>query len=51
LILKGKAHKVIAKYDKRADVENLVGEAKREGLDAIPSSKLLSQISLQRPPN
>jgi len=26
-------------YDKRADVENLVGEAKREGLDAIPSSK------------
>ena len=37
--LTGKAHKVIAKYDKRADVENLVGEAKREGLDAIPSSK------------
>jgi hypothetical protein len=34
-----KAHKVIAKYDKRADVENLVGEAKREGLDAIPSAK------------
>jgi hypothetical protein len=34
-----KPHKVIAKYDKRADVENLVGEAKREGLDAIPSSK------------
>jgi len=37
--LTGKAHKVIAKYDKRADVENLVGEAKREGLDAIPSGK------------
>jgi hypothetical protein len=37
--LKGKAHHVIAEYDKRADVENLVGEAKREGLDAIPSSK------------
>lgn len=37
--LTGKAHHVIAKYDKRADVENLVGEAKREGLDAIPSSK------------
>ena len=37
--LKGKAHKVIAKYDKRADVENLIGEAKREGLDAIPSAK------------
>ena len=26
-------------YDKRADVENLVGESKREGLDAIPSSR------------
>lgn len=37
--LKDKAHKVIAKYDKRADVENLIGEAKREGLDAIPSAK------------
>jgi hypothetical protein len=37
--LNGKAHNVIAEYDKRADVENLVGEAKREGLDAIPSSK------------
>lgn len=35
----GETHKVIAEYDKRADVENLVGEAKREGLDAIPSSK------------
>jgi hypothetical protein len=30
---------VIVEYDKRADVENLVGEAKREGLDAIPSSR------------
>jgi len=37
--LGGKAHKIIAEYDKRADVENLVGEAKREGLDAIPSAK------------
>jgi hypothetical protein len=37
--LTGKAHKVIADYDKRADVENLVGEAKREGLDMIPSAK------------
>ena len=37
--LKDKAHKVIAEYDKRADVENLIGEAKREGLDAIPSAK------------
>ena len=37
--LGGKAHKIIAEYDKRADVENLVGEAKREGLDAIPSAR------------
>ena len=37
--LSSKPHKVIAEYDKRADVENLVGEAKREGLDAIPSAK------------
>lgn len=36
---KGQAHKVIALYDKRADVENLIGESKREGLEAIPSSK------------
>jgi hypothetical protein len=37
--LAGKAHHVITEYDKRADVENLVGEAKREGLDMIPSAK------------
>jgi len=37
--LAGKAHEVIAQYDNRADVENLVGEAKREGLDMIPSAK------------
>ena len=37
--LPGKAHHVIVEYDKRADVENLIGEAKREGLDAIPSGK------------
>lgn len=37
--LNGKAHEVIETYDKRADVENLVGEAKREGLDAIPSGR------------
>ena len=37
--LGAKPHKVISEYDKRADVENLVGEAKREGLDAIPSAK------------
>ena len=37
--LAGKAHEVIFEYDKRADVENLVGEAKREGLEMIPSAK------------
>ena len=37
--LTGKAHDVISEYDKRADVENLVGEAKREGLEMIPSAK------------
>jgi hypothetical protein len=37
--LRGKPHKIIAEYDKRADVENLVGESKREGLEAIPSAK------------
>jgi Transposase DDE domain group 1 len=33
------AHEVINRYDKRAGVENLVGEAKYEGLEAIPSAK------------
>jgi len=37
--LRRSAHKVTKEYDKRADVENLVGESKREGLDAIPSSR------------
>jgi hypothetical protein len=37
--LAGPAHQLIAEYDKRANVENLVGEAKREGLDMIPSAK------------
>ena len=37
--LAGKAHQVVVEYDKRADVENLVGEAKREGLDMIPSAR------------
>lgn len=41
----GPAHKVIAEYDKRADVENLVGEAKREGLEAIPSSRFKSNYA------
>jgi hypothetical protein len=37
--LSASAHEVIGQYDKRADVENLVGEAKREGLGAVPSAK------------
>jgi hypothetical protein len=37
--LAGKAHEAISEYDQRADVENLVGEAKREGLEMIPSAK------------
>jgi len=37
--LSGPAHEVVGQYDKRADVENLVGEAKREGLEAIPSAR------------
>jgi len=37
--LSGKAHEVIAEYDYRANVENLVGEAKREDLDLVPSVK------------
>jgi len=43
--LAGKAHHVITEYDKRADVENLVGEAKREGLDMIPSTKFKSNYA------
>ena len=33
------AHKVIEEYGQRADCENLIGEAKREGSEAIPSRK------------
>jgi len=33
------AHTVIEEYDQRADCENLIGEANREGLEAIPSRK------------
>ena len=43
--LAGAAHQVIDEYDKRADVENLVGEAKREGLDMIPSAKFKSNYA------
>ena len=35
----GRPHRVIADYDLRADAENLIGEAQREGLLAIPSKK------------
>jgi len=37
--LRGKAHELIERYDKRADAENLIGEVKQEGLAAIPSGK------------
>ena len=37
--LKVKLPKIISQYDKRADAENLIREAKREGLDAIASAK------------
>ena len=40
-----KSHRVIDEYDKRADAENLIGEAKREGLAAIPSSKFASNYA------
>ena len=43
--LSGKAYRIIVQYDKRADVENLVGEAKREGLDMIPSAKFKSNYA------
>jgi len=36
---RGRPHKVIANYDQRADVENLIGEAQQEGVLAIPSRK------------
>jgi hypothetical protein len=37
-----KVHGVINKYDKRADVENLIGESQDEGILAIPSKRFLS---------
>lgn len=36
---KGKPHQVIDDYDQRADAENLIGEAQREGVLAIPSKR------------
>lgn len=35
----GRPHRVIANYDDRAGVENLIGEAQREGVLAIPSKR------------
>ena len=43
--LSGPAHRVIEEYDQRADVENLVGEAKREGIDMLPSAKFKSNYA------
>jgi hypothetical protein len=43
--LSKKTHKVIAEYDKRADCENLIGEANREGLAAIPSSRFANNYA------
>jgi len=37
-----KAHQVVQEYDGRAGAETLIGEAKREGLAAIPSKKFQS---------
>jgi hypothetical protein len=36
---KGRPHRVVAHYDQRADAENLIGEAQREGVLAIPSKR------------
>ena len=47
--LTAKAHQVVGQYDKRADVENLVGEAKREGMGAIPSSKFKNNYAFSNP--
>ena len=40
--LRSKAHQVVEEYDGRAGAETLIGEAKREGLAAIPSKKFQS---------
>jgi hypothetical protein len=42
--LTGAAHKVIDEYDDRAGAEPLIGEAKREGLAAIPSKHFQSNM-------
>ena len=42
--LKNRPHKVIKNYDKRADVENCIEEAQREGILSIPSKRFLSNM-------
>ena len=39
-----KPHKVIKNYDKRADVENCIEEAQKEGILSIPSKRFLSNM-------
>lgn len=41
---KGPAHNLIAEYDNRAACETLIGEAKREGLCAIPSKRFRNNM-------
>lgn len=36
---RARPHRIIDAYDRRADVENLIGEAQREGVLAIPSKR------------
>ena len=42
--LPGAAHQLIAEYDDRAACETLIGEAKREGLCAIPSKSFRNNM-------
>ena len=42
--LKKQPHKVIKNYDKRADVENCIEEAQKEGVLSIPSKRFLSNM-------
>jgi hypothetical protein len=42
--LKNRSHKVIKNYDKRADVENCIEEAQKEGILSIPSKRFLSNM-------
>lgn len=42
--LKTRPHKVIKNYDKRADVENCIEEAQKEGILSIPSKRFLSNM-------